>query len=102
MPTEFCECREKLPYSALRWLRVFGPRMQSGLVRCLQDRQAIRGTLTVLDMAECISTAWSMFEADVETRLEVPPPDMDAVERARKDAREGRGSTIAEILDELP
>lgn len=102
MPMDYCECQERLPYSVLRWVRAFGPRMQRGLMQALRERQAIRTTLSADDMAECIATAWAMLETDVELMTEFPPPDADMVERARQAAGENRGGTIDEIINALP
>jgi hypothetical protein len=101
MVPEYCECKDRLPLSVLRWVRAFGPRMQRGLVQALQERQATRGTLTVDDMAECIATAWAMLQADAELMTDFPPPDVDIVELARQAAREGRGDSIDGILHAL-
>jgi hypothetical protein len=76
--------------------------MKAGLTKALQERQAVKGQLTAHDVAECIGVTWAVLEADVESRLDYPPPDMDLVARAMKDADEGNGRTIDEILNELP
>ena len=75
MPTQYCECRGTLPYSVLRWVRAFGPRMQAGLVRVLQDRLTAKGSLSAQDVAECIGMTWAMLEADVESRFLFQPED---------------------------
>lgn len=102
MPMQYCDCKTPLPFSVLRWVRAFGPRMQAGLVKSLKKRQEEKGTLSAQDVGECISIAWDMLEADVESRLEFPPPDALRVKLARQQAQEGRGCTIDEILNELP
>ena len=101
MPTQYCECRGTLPYSVLRWVRAFGPRMQAGLVRVLRERQTAKGTLSAQDVAECIGMTWAMLEADVESRLEIPAPDAAMVARAKQAAKDGRGCTIDGILNGL-
>lgn len=40
--------------------------------------------------------------ANAQRMTDFPPPDLDTVERSLQDAREGRGSTIDDILDALP
>jgi len=102
MPTPYCDCKGTLPYSVLRWVRAFGPRMQAGLTRVLQERQTAKGNLSAQDVAECIGMTWAMLEADVESRVKFPAPDAAMVARAQQAAREGRGRNIDEILNGLP
>ena len=100
MPT--CDCNTNLSYDVLRCIRRLGPRMRRGAVKALQDRLATKGTLLNDDIAECIALAWDMMESDVESRVTIPAPDANTVEAALVAAREGRVSTIDQILDALP
>ena len=99
MPTQYCDCKGTLPYSVLRYVRAFGPRMRAALVKALEQRQETKDTLTAQDIAECIATAWAMLEADIESCLEFPSPDQNRVDIARKQAQAGEGSTIDEIAN---
>jgi hypothetical protein len=102
MKSANCQCKNTLSFSALRWARRFGDKMQVVLIRALQERQAIKGTLTADDMAECIGMAYTILEADTEARVEFPAPNLSLVERAKKAAVEGQGRTIREILNAIP
>ena len=101
MPID-CDCNTTLPYSVLRWIRAYRPRHRAIIARLLQDRQEGGRALTAQDIAECVGLALEVMEAEVESRVELPAPDMEMVNASLQAARENRGSTIDEILDALP
>lgn len=101
MPNQLYDCVTPLPFYVLRWVNAFGPRMRNVMVKALQARQATKDRLTIQDMSECIDMAWTLLQADVEMRVQYPPPDSDAVAVALEEARRGEVTTIDEILDEL-
>jgi hypothetical protein len=75
--------------------------MRTAILRLLQDRMASGNDISQQDIFDCIGVACEMLEIEIESRVALPQPDTKTIEAAQEAAREGRGSTIDEILNGL-
>ena len=96
-----CSCETELPYAALRFVRAYKPRFRELILRFLREKQVAKPTLLIEDIQECIAMAYEVLETDMRGRVDFPSPDLETAELARQQAREGKGCTIQEFLDEL-
>jgi len=96
-----CTCEQSLPPGVLRYVRAFKPRFRDILLRFLNEKRKIVGTMEDKDIFECIAMAYEVLESDISTRVVFPSPDVKTVELARAQAKTGEGRTIREILNGL-
>jgi hypothetical protein len=100
MPT-YCDTNE-LPYSVLRWVRNYRPKLRSAIVRQLREIHESGRAITTDDISNCVGLSLDLLEAEMESCVALPPPDAATVEVALQEAREGKGRNIDQILAELP
>jgi hypothetical protein len=81
-----CDCNTALPYSVMRWVRSYRPKLRDTITRLLQDRAKSRKTISPQDIFECIGLACEIMGVEIETGVEIPPPELNPVEIGQQSA----------------